>query len=499
VAVCGGAKAGDQRATVEHVVQGNIAEFLELLRQPNVAANSEDIARNAVLLKAAFEKRGFGARLLDNPAGRPVVLAELRSAGSAAPTLMFYVHYDGQPVVPSEWAQQSPFTPVVRRRDGERWRDVSERELTAQPLDPELRIYARSAADDKAPIVMLLNAFDVLAAAGRTPAYNVKVLFDGEEEIGSPSLAGVIAAEPDAFAAAALVILDGPLHDSGRPTLVFGNRGITQATLVVYGPRGPLHSGHYGNYVPNPALRLAGLLATFKDDDGRVRIPHYYDGVELTAADRAVLAAVGDDEAGLRRRVGVARGERVGGNYQESLQYPSLNVRGMAAAGVGASAANVVPSEAVAEIDLRTTPETDGRHLYELVRRHIEAQGYTLVEGEPTDDDRAEFDKLARFTLGNVQAAARMPMDSAIGRWAVAALRAPSAPEPGRDPVRIRMMGGTVPTDVLIAALPVPFLLVPTVNADNNQHARDENLRYGNLVTGTETLLSMLTTPFATE
>jgi acetylornithine deacetylase/succinyl-diaminopimelate desuccinylase-like protein len=212
-----------------------------------------------------------------------------------------------------------------------------------------------------------------------------------------------------------------------------------------------------------------------------------------------VLAAVGDDEAGLRRRVGVARGERVGGNYQESLQYPSLNVRGMAAAGVGASAANVVPSEAVAEIDLRTTPETDGRHLYELVRRHIEAQGYTLVEGEPTDDDRAEFDKLARFTLGNVQAAARMPMDSAIGRWAVAALRAPSAPEPGRDPVRIRMMGGTVPTDVLIAALPVPFLLVPTVNADNNQHARDENLRYGNLVTGTETLLSMLTTPFATE
>ena len=98
-------------------------------------------------------------------------------------------------------------------------------------------------------------------------------MLDGEEEIGSPSLAATIACDPAAFRADALVILDGPLHESGRPTIVFGNRGIAQATLTVFGPRAPLHSGHYGNYVPNPALRLAALLASMKDDDGRVLVP----------------------------------------------------------------------------------------------------------------------------------------------------------------------------------------------------------------------------------
>lgn len=490
------AVAGTLRADLEQAVQRNIGEYLELLQQPNVANVPADIVRNAEFLRSAFERRGFRVQFLDNAAGRPVVLADFRVHDATLPTLLFYVHYDGQPVIPREWSQASPFEPVVRRRAAAGWSDVSADALQAQPLDHELRVFARSAADDKAPIMMLLVAMELLAAQQRMPAFNVKVLLDGEEEMGSPSLGGVIAANPAAFSADALVILDGPLHDSGRPTLVFGNRGITQTTLTVYGPKAPLHSGHYGNYVPNPALRLAALLATLKDDDGRVLIPHYYDGVELTAAERAVLAAVGDDEAALLRRVGIARPERVGGTYQEALQYPSLNVRGMAAAGVGADAANVVPSEAVAEIDLRTTPETAGAHLFELVKRHIESQGYYLVAGAPTDEERARHDKLASFTMGSSQAAASMPMDSGVARWAVQALAAPTGPDPRKDPVRIRMMGGTVPTDVLVAALPVPFVLIPTVNADNNQHARDENLRIGNLVTGAETLYSLLTTPF---
>src|SRR5690606_18297498 len=147
-------------------------------------------------------------------------------------------------------------------------------------------------------------------------------------------------------------------------------------------------------------------------------------------------------------------------------------------------------------IDIRTTAPGDGERLYALVRRHIERQGYHLTDGAPTDDERARHDKLATFELGAVQAAARMPIESAIGRWASAALRSPTAPSPGEEPVQIRMMGGTVPTDVLVDALAMPFVLVPTVNADNNQHARDENLRIGHLVTGTETVLSLLTTPF---
>ena len=399
-------------------------------------------------------------------------------------------------MIAENWSQASPFTPVVKKRNAQReWREVGREQLLARPLDPELRVFARSSSDDKAPIMMLLTAVDVLRTQQRPPAINVKVMLDSEEEISSPSLAAMIERNRSLFDADALVILDGPAHDSGKPTLVFGNRGITQATLTVFGPRAPLHSGHFGNYAPNPALRIAKLLASMKDDDGRVVIPGYYDGIELSASDRAALTGI-DDEDALRKRIGVARAERVGANYQEALQYPSLNVRGMAAAGVGAKAANIVPGEAIAELDIRTTPTSDGRRLFGLVKRHIEQQGYHLVDGPPSDEDRSRYDKLANLRLGSVQAAVRTPMDAAVGRWAAAALKSKTAPNPAIEPVRIRMMGGTVPTDVLVEALRLPFILVPTVNADNNQHAQDENLRIGNFISGAETIFSLLTTPY---
>ncbi|HKU15477.1 MAG TPA: M20/M25/M40 family metallo-hydrolase [Steroidobacteraceae bacterium] len=488
--------AGSLSADVARQAQHNWPEFLELLAIPNVADRPADIERNAAFLQQAFTKRGFKVRLLDNPAGRPAVLAELAAAGPKARTVVLYAHFDGQPVIPENWSQKDPFRPVVKQRDAQgKWQEVDRDRLQASPLDPELRVFARSASDDKAPIMMILTAMDLLRAQQKAPAINVKVLLDPEEEMSSPSLAGMIERNRAAFAADALVILDGPQHDSGRSTLVFGNRGITQATLTVFGPRAPLHSGHFGNYAPNPAMRLARLLASMKDDDGRVLVKGYYDGVALSAEDRASLAAVGDDEAALRKRIGVARAEKVGGNYQEALQYPSLNVRGMAAAAVGAKAANIVPSEAIAEIDIRTTPTTDGRKLFELIKRHVEQQGYHLVEQVPTEQERATYDKLASLRLGSVQAASRTPLDAAVGQWAVSALKAPTAPNPAAEPVRIRMMGGTVPTDVLVDALHLPFVLIPTVNGDNNQHAENENLRVGHFLTGTQIVYSLLTTP----
>jgi acetylornithine deacetylase/succinyl-diaminopimelate desuccinylase-like protein len=490
--------AGAMREAVEVASRQNFAEYLELLRLSNVPDVPADMAQNAEFLEGAFERRGFRTHRVENADGRPAVIADLAARDPDAPTLMLYMHYDGQPVIPDEWSQPSPFEPVVRRRDARgEWTDAGAGALQSQPLDPELRVFARSASDDKAPIMMLLTAVDLLRSQGESPAFHVKVLLDGEEEIGSPNLRAMVAAEPAAFRADGLVVLDGPEHASGRPTLVFGNRGITQVTLTVFGPPEPLHSGHFGNYAPNPAERLAALLASFKDDDGRVRVAGFYDGVELTDDDRALLEAVDDDEAALVRRIGGTRPDSVGGSYQEALQYPSLNVRGLAAAGVGAQAANVIPSEAVAEIDMRTTPETDGRALYARLRRHIEQQGYHLVESAPSSEDRARFSKLASLSLNSVQAAMRTPADSPIGRFASDVLQSPAAPRPDEAPVRIRMMGGTVPTDVLVEALNVPFVLIPTVNGDNNQHARDENLRIGNLVTGTETLYALLTTPYA--
>jgi len=484
-----------QASTDEDVataVQRNLGEFIELLAIPNVADQPADIQRNAEFVKRAFERRGFSAQLLANPANRPLVFAKLDGAPGAK-TILFYIHLDGQPIVPEEWAQPNPFDPVVKRRDASgAWQPVARDALDAKPLDRELRVFARSASDDKAPIFMMLTAIDLLKAGGKSPRFGVEVIVDSEEEMGSPSLAAVVAANKALFRADALVILDGPEHPSRRPTLVFGNRGIATAKLVVYGPPAPLHSGHFGNYAPNPAFRLAALLAGMKDDDGRVRIAGWYDGITLTDADRAEMAASGDDEAALTKRAGVAKPDKVGATYQESLQYPSLNIRGMASASIGAKAANIVPSDATAELDFRTTPENDGRQLFELVKRYIESKGYHLVDGTPSDADRAKYERLASFTLGPVERAERTPMDSPLGEWAYRALQAESGPKP----VRIRMMGGTVPTDVLVDALHLPFLMIPTVNADNNQHAHDENVRVGNLVSGTETLYALLTTPY---
>ena len=487
------AAAAPSATDFERASQANFDEFLSLLSIPDVASNPADIQRNAAFLKVALEKRGFRAQLLDNPAQRPLVFGELRTKAKGAKTVLYYIHFDGQPVVPEEWAQKSPFEPVVKRKVGDAWQEVAREQLKAVPLDPELRVFARAASDDKAPILMLLTAIDLMKAQGRAPANHIKLILDSEEEMSSPSLAGVVERNRALFAADALVILDGPAHPSGRPTAVFGNRGIAQATLTVYGPKAGLHSGHYGNYAPNPAFRLAQLLESMKDADGRVLVDGYYDGIHLDGADRALLAATPDDEAALRKRIGVAQSEKVGATYQEALQYPSLNVRGMASASVGAKASNIVPSEAIAELDLRTTPEAEGHHLLELVRAHIEKQGYHLTDGPPTDEDRATYPRLASFVPGPVQSAVRAPIDAPLSQWTLRALQAPYV-APGSEPVRVRMMGGTLPTDILVAALKLPFVMVSTVNSDNNQHTHDENLRIGNFVSGTRTIYSLLST-----
>jgi acetylornithine deacetylase/succinyl-diaminopimelate desuccinylase-like protein len=246
----------------QKLAQGSFHEYLELLALPNDAINPADIQRNVDFLERAFKKRGFTTRQLDNK-GKPMLYAEWPRKLAGAKTVLYYMHLDGQPVVDHEWSQPSPWKPVVKKRNAAgAWEIVSSEALFGQVLDPELRVFARSASDDKAPIVMFLAAFDGLKAMRADPAINVKVLLDSEEEKGSPTIRGVLGANKELLKCDALIIHDGPRHQSERPTIVFGNRGAADVTLTVYGPRQPLHSGHFGNYVPNPAVRLARLIAS---------------------------------------------------------------------------------------------------------------------------------------------------------------------------------------------------------------------------------------------
>ncbi|MBK9090703.1 MAG: M20/M25/M40 family metallo-hydrolase [Holophagales bacterium] len=484
-------------ASLRAAAAATFPEYLELLSLPNDSAVAADIQRNAAWLEAAFARRGFRTRLLPN-GGKPLVLAEHSGNRGGRRTVLFYLHFDGQPVVPEQWAQKNPFRPVVKKRGADgAWREVGTEELLRPGFDPDLRVFARSSADDKGPIAMLLAAFDLLRSRKLEPRFDVKVLLDSEEEVGSPGMAAVVATNGALLSADALVIHDGPVHPGGRPTIVFGNRGDVPVTLTVFGPRTPLHSGHYGNWVPNPAMRLSALLASMKGDDGRVAVAGWYDRTKLTDADRTLLAAVPDDEAAMRRRLGIAEAEKVGATYQEALQFPSLNVRGLSSAATGSKVANVLPHQAVAELDLRTTPEADAEVLVALLRTHVEKQGWHLVDGEPTDEERGLFPKLARLTAGRAGKAARQPYDSTVGRWATAALETAFAGAGGDvRPVRIRMMGGTVPTHEIVTPLGLPFVIVPLVNADNNQHSFDENLRMGNFVSGMRATLGLLLTDY---
>lgn len=469
--------------------QGTFHEYLELLAMPNDAIVPADIQKNVDWLERAFQKRGFTASQLPNK-GKPMLYAEWPKKVPGAKTVLFYMHLDGQPVVPSEWAQKSPWQPVVKKRNASgSWEIVGDELLFAEKLDPDLRVFARASSDDKGPIMMFLAAFDGMKQAGIDPSINVKVLLDSEEEKGSPSIPAVVQANKALLQSDGIVIHDGPRHQSERPTLIFGNRGATRVTLVVYGPKQPLHSGHFGNYVPNPAIRLARLIASMKDDEGRVTVPGYYERIKLSDAEKKILADTGDDEAAIRRRTGIKIAEIVGGTYQEALQYPSLNVRGMAAASVGDKASNIIPHLAIAEFDLRTTPEAPPEYLFGLVQKHIEAQGYHLVKGEPTDTDRATFDKLASLTMGSAGRAVRTPLESPLGKWVYDSLVRTSG---GANPVRIRMMGGSVPTDSLVEILGAPFVIVPLVNGDNNQHTFDENMRIGHYVEGIRTVIGLL-------
>jgi acetylornithine deacetylase/succinyl-diaminopimelate desuccinylase-like protein len=491
VAAVPAASSDDLRARVESYVAAHekaiLAELAELVSIPNVASDRANIRRNAERLAGMLSRRGLRAEILET-AGNPLVYGE-RPAAGAKRTLLFYAHYDGQPVDPRGWKQASPFRPIVRAGRMEAGaREVPE-PLAAARLDPEWRLYARSAADDKAPIVALCAALDALAAAGREPASNIRVILDGEEEAGSASLEPAIGRYREKLGADLLLILDGPVHPSGRATLNFGARGIVTLELTVYGPKTALHSGHYGNWVPNPALALARLLASIKDEDGRVRVAGFYDGVApLGPEERRILAAVPDDLEALGKLFGIARPDRVGASLQEALQYPSLNIRGLRSAYVGADARTIIPSEATAALDLRLVKETPSAQLVEKVLGHIRQQGFHIVEGEPDDDARLGYPKIVRVARGSATEAYRTAMELPESQWAAAALERAW----GEAPVRIRTSGGTVPISPFIGALGVPAISVPIVNFDNNQHGENENLRLGHLWRGIITIAALL-------
>ncbi len=470
----------------KHAVQ-SFKDLHALLSIPNDAHFPEDIEKNIKWCEAAFEKRGFVTTRLETSTV-PLLLAE-RKARKATKTVLVYLQIDGQPVDTSKWFQESPWTPTLKEKNANgEWRAIHYERLY-ENYNPDWRIFARSTSDAKGPAVAFLASLDAMIEAKTEPNYNIKVIMDFEEELGSPRLPAAVTKYKNELASDMFIIFDGPRHVSNEPTLSFGARGICEITITTYGPRQPVHSGNYGNYTPNPAMRLSQLLASMKDEEGRVTIPGYYDGTTLTDAEKETLKLVPDNEQEINKFLGIAESDKVGENFQESLQYPTLNIRGLDALYIGKEARTLIPAQATAEIDIRLVPTSDPNRLIGLVKKHIESKGYYLTTGEPTEEERMKYPRIAAFNSSISYLAFQTPFDSEVGLWLSRAMTKAF----GKEPIKIRTAGGSIPISPFVITLGIPAVAVPTVNADNNQHAPNENIRVGNYVEAVKTFYYILT------
>jgi acetylornithine deacetylase/succinyl-diaminopimelate desuccinylase-like protein len=448
------------------------ARFEDFLRIPNVAADTAGLHRNAEYLLDQLRAHGIQATLLAAPdlpeAVPPVVYGELKVAG-ATRTIVFYAHYDGQPVIAADWATP-PFSPTLKQVNG------------------EARVYARSAGDDKAAIFAQLAALSALQAANFPLKANLRFIWEGEEEAGSPHLEQILDAHRNLITGDIWLVCDGPIDQTRQQVILFGARGDAHIELTVYGPAHPLHSGHYGNWAPNPAMMLAQLLAGMKDAEGRVLIPHFYDDIKpLGSLEQNALAAAPVNDEMLRKEF--ALGSSMGGDAHllALLNQPSLEVTGITAGKTGAQATNSIASTATASIDLRLVVGEHARTQQQRVLDYIQSQGYFITTAEPTVEERTSHPRVARVVLDEGEDPLRTPMNLPIAQEVVHAV------ESARGTViLLPTSGGTVPLDAMERASESPTISIPIANHDDNQHAANENLRLQNLWDGIETMAALM-------
>lgn len=482
-------KIREYRRENEHRI---LDEYLKFLAIPNVASDRENIRRNAAFIIEMMRSRGLKGRLLEtnDPAVPPVVYGEWEVPG-ATRTLILYSHYDGQPTDPRQWTETLPWQPALRSASIEAGGLILPMPKAGEPIDPEWRLYARSASDDKAGVMAILTAVAALKANGLTPTSNIKFVFEGEEEAGSPNLSTIINLHKDLLQADAWIICDGPVHQSGRKQVVFGVRGDTNVDLTVYGAKRPLHSGHYGNWSPNPAMILARLLSSMKDDSGRVTIAGWYDDVQpLGQLERQAIAEAPKYDEKIKAALGLARTEGSGRSLLELINEPSLNINGMSSGDVGALARNVIPTTASAVLDLRLVKGNDYNRQFERLVDHVRKQGFHVIDREPTDAERLKHPLIAKMVhrTGGYNAE-RTKMDLPLSLDVIAAVQSTSV----QPIVKLPSSGGSLPLSIITENLRTVTISVPIANYDNNQHAENENIRLQNLWDGIETMAAVMT------
>ncbi len=476
---------------------GIIRDYAEFLSYPNNASDTESIRRTATWIRDRLRGEGVESELLELDDGVPPIVYGRLDVPGATRTLGLYVHYDGQPADPTNWTH-APWEPTLYSAAMEAGGTVRPLPRDGEAVDPEWRIYARSAGDDKAPIGALLPVLEAFKEGGVIPTSNLVFFFEGEEEAGSDHLGEYLDRYRDRIDDIDVwLFFDGPAHQSGRPQLTFGVRGVTGMEVTVYGPVRPLHSGHYGNWAPVPGQMLAQLLASMKDEQGKVLIDGFYDTVEpLGPEEQAALEALPDYDEELKRELGLMWTEGEPQTLAERLLLPSLTVRGLSSGNTGKLARNVIPATATATLGIRLVKGNDPEHMADLVEAHIRAQGYHVVREDPDMATRLTYPKIAKVARGNGYPAARTSMDDPFVQEVISAARAAADQAFGDNSLVLTpALGGSLPLYLFSDGLHKPFVNVPIANHDDNQHAPDENLRVANLWYAIELYAQLLTMP----
>lgn len=468
--------------------QAILNTYFSLLSVPNVSRDNGDTSANVPVLRSLLSEQGFtvttSADRYPEDANAPVVFARYQ-ADAPVGTLLLYIHYDGQPVNASLWDYCQPFEPCLVGGSGVV--DIN----SATTFDPEWRIYARSASDDKAPIMSLVQAMAALRAVGAQPRWNLIVILDGQEESGAGNFRRYVQAHPEEFQADLAITLDGPRHPSTVPTMYYGVRGGATLLLKVHSAASDLHSGNYGNWAPDPSIRLARLLTSMKDETGRITIEGFYDQVTpLTETERGALAAIPEIEDQLADTFGIASPEQPNQRLEAKLNLPTLNVLAMdSGGGLSAPSRTAIPGFAQARIAMRLVNGIDPDYQLQTVISHVREQGFEVVENrEPTLAELQSHALLASVHYGGGRAATRVSMEEPLGDLVAEALTLDGVP-----PVRLPTLGGSLPFGDFSQGLGIPTFGVALVNHDNNQHGPNENLKLINLWEGIEIVARLVT------
>lgn len=428
-----------------------ITRLMDYVRHPSISAQDIGITEVAWILKDLLTGMGMETEIVPT-SGHPMVLAR-RETQPGKPTVLLYGHYDVQPPDPLEAWVSPPFEPTIR--DG--------------------RIYARGVGDNKGQHFAQLMAIEsLLAVTGDLPC-NVIVLLEGEEEIGSPHIGEFIAEHAQRLKADLVVTSDGPLHESGRAIVTFGARGVAAFELRARTANRDMHSGNFGGVAPNAIWSLVHLLATMKNEKGEITIEGLEEAVLApTAQERAAMAELPLDVDAIKRTLGLSRLDAPEDRafYERLMFRPTLTINGLHGGYGGPGSKTVLPCEAFAKCDIRLVEAMTPDAVFQKVAAHV-----------------AKHAPDVEFVPLNTMAPSKTPMDSRFAAPIVSAIRAAR----GEEPLLYPSLGGSLPDYVFTKTLGIPAFIVPYANADEANHAPNENMEIGLFIAGIRTGAALLT------